>query len=284
MSDLTNDTQSVPKIAAQAMNNSISASMDVALRGEIKRLREEVADLRREASRAEVLRAEVSMLRSVTLMQAEEKVPLRLRELEAENQRLKRANRSLEEKLASIEGDMKYRELLNSWSTSDQQSVAKELDRSLHAEPVDEAMPSFINGSMLSPHPMNNSVIGNSRILVIKPHVNPCLTCGTRLAAAELAFESDKKRLTSTITSLEVKLGAAYEEIRSVQAWIAPVLSSLQQYPRLSDSQPLQQLHNFASPTRSTLESQFAGRQHLGATMSLQHSGTFDFSNQRRNL
>ncbi|CUG55190.1 Hypothetical protein, putative [Bodo saltans] len=260
-----------PAIALTAMNSTIAASMDTALRGEIKRLREEVSDLRREASRGDALRSEVAMLRSVTLMQAEEKVPLRLRELEAENQRLKRANRSLEEKLISIEGDSKYRDLLNSWTSSEigfanrSNPVQAEMERSLHLE--DEVFPTFTNGSMLS-HPLNGSVVGN-RVLVLKPQSNPCLTCGTRLVAAETAFDTEKKKLHTTIKSLEQRLAAANDEIRAVQAWIAPLVTSIQQYPRSADLQPLQQLHNFASPTRTTAEAQHYGRQMLGSSLGL---------------
>ena len=260
-----------PTVALEAMNSAISASMDTALRGEIKRLREEVSELRREASRGEALRSEVAMLRSVTLMQAEEKVPLRLRELEVENQRLKRANRSLEEKLISIEGDSKYRELQNSWSSNEfglqrpSQGAQGELERSLLGD--DEILPTFTNGSLLS-HPFNGSISGN-RVLVLKPQNNPCLACGTRLIAAETAFDTEKRQLCSTIKTLESKLAAANDEIRAVHAWITPLVNTIQQYPRSADLQQVQQLHNFASSTRTTGDAQYAGRHLLGGSLDL---------------
>jgi hypothetical protein len=261
-----------PTVALDAMNSAISASMDTALRGEIKRLRDEVSDLRREASRGEALRSEVAMLRSVTLMQAEEKVPLRLRELEVENQRLKRANRSLEEKLISIEGDSKYRELQNSWSSNEiglqrpnPQGALGEMERSLLGD--DEILPTFTNGSLLS-HPFNGSITGN-RVLVLKPQNDPCLACGTRLIAAETSFDAEKRRLRSTIKTLESKLAAANDEIRAVHAWITPLVNTIQQFPRSADLQQVQQLHNFASSTRTTGDAQYAGRHLLGGSLDL---------------
>lgn len=264
----SSDSQAV---SLNAMNSAISASMDVALRGEIKRLREEVTDLRREASRVEALQSEVNMLRAVTLMQAEEKVPIRLRELEAENQRLKRTNRSLEEKLSSIEGDMKYRELLSSWSAADQQQAG--FLRGLSVQPAQSELERSINDANFESGILPSTSLGTpqgGKVLVIKPATNPCLSCGTRLAAAERAFDTEKRRLTSSIKILESRLDAANEEIRAVQAWVAPLVHSLQQYPRLSDNQPLHQLHNFTSPTRMTSEAQHFGRQLLGSSMDLQ--------------
>lgn len=256
--------------AATPMNPtaaSIAASTELALRGEVKKLRDEVSELRREALRVRALESEVETLRAVTLMQAEEKVPIRLRELELENQRLKRTNRSLEEKLATMEGDARYRDLLMGGGYS----------RPADPQPqVAASQESLMEGSL---HGMDASVLlgastqqsgsPNGKVFVLKLGKNPCLSCSTRLSVAERAFDAEKLRLTQANAELQKKLDAALQEIRAVEAWVAPLVQSIQQYPRTAETQHISQLHNFASPSRLTGESQFFGQRVLGSSSSL---------------
>ena len=90
---------------------AINQSIDAALRAEVKRMREEVTRLRKEAQRAARLDNEVKFLRNVTLLQHEEKVPIRLRELERDNLSLRRQVAVLEERLKSYDND-EYRQRL----------------------------------------------------------------------------------------------------------------------------------------------------------------------------
>lgn len=264
--------------ASMAVANSplqsvaVVASTETALRGEVKKLRDEMIELRREASKVKALQAEVTMLRNVTLMQSEEKVPIRLRELEIENLRLQRANRSLEEKLSSLEGEMKYRSLMssaNAIAMGDSRTAGRAVD-------------SVKIGDMELPHYGNNSFGGREdrvgpgasassppgKVVVIKHGDHPCANCNMRISAAQKAFEGERILLVNANKELQAKLRAAEEEIKGVQAWVGPLVQSLQQFPRSAETQPLQQIHNFASPTRNTGEGQYYGAQRLGGISS----------------
>jgi hypothetical protein len=206
-----------------------AVSMETALKGEIQRLKGENADLRREATRANVLQAELNILREVSLVQHEEKVPIRLQELERDNVRLRATNRSLEERVRMLELDDLRRRLvlpLSEPSTNDpkQQSKATE--------------PPGKDGAAAS---------------VSKP-ISACAQCSMRIHAYERAYALEKEELRRQLHETQKELAAAQSEIRGIQLWLQPLVDSVQRFPHVAERQPLQELHSFASPTRYTTD------------------------------
>ena len=193
------------------------SSMEVTLRGEVKRLREENSLLQKEAARANQLKNEVEFLRNVTLLQHEEKVPIRLRELEQENLSLRRRCSSLEERLRTLEAEdyrsqhVNYVNMLGEWNSSPQQNEKPSV-----SEQQEESAKSRSNVSWKQGH--------------------PCGNCTRRVAVVEKNAEIERGKLTSRISELEEKLKVADGELDQIRRWVSSVVATYQQFPTSASS------------------------------------------------
>ena len=240
--------QHTQRAATQA---AMVASMEAALKGEVRRLKDENSTLRREAQRCRALQQEVDTLRAVTLLQSEEKVPIRLRELELENLRLKRVNRSLEERVSTLESD-EHRQWL-----ADQHRFYATTSREKETAPAQEAVESSPGGSAPS-------------VRVLKGG-QTCDNCNLKLSTLKRAHLVEMDTLKKDKAALQEQLRTAQAEIQGIQAWIAPLLADVLRYPHVAANQNFAELHSFASPTRYTTDVQNSGVQLLGNSSSMHY-------------
>lgn len=245
--------QQVQRMATQA---AMVASMEAALKGEVRRLKDENSELRREAQRARTLQQEVDTLRSVTLLQSEEKVPIRLRELELENFRLKRLNRSLEERVSTLESDEHRIWLADQYRFYASRSNDKDSSNNNSAAPAD-------------PSATEVAVAQRGGGPVKAGGGGTCDNCNLKLSTMKRAHLQEMEQIKKEKTQLQEQLRVAQTEIQGIQAWIAPLLADVLRYPHVAATQSFPELHSFASPTRYTTDVQNSGAQLLGNTSTL---------------
>ena len=250
------------------------AALETALRAEVKKLREENTELRREALRAKTLQEELVILRNVTLTQHDEKVPIRLRELEFENLRLRKVNASLEEKVRTFESDEFRQRLLdhhNLFGSGKSTGVAwgdGGGGGQSQGGNTQGLQPSSSTPGQAAPYPAT----GPSKVVVIKQS-DPCASCRLRVSVVEQSHLAEVSSLKEKLSKSQQHASALENELLAVQRWLQPLVANIQAFPRLAQSQPIQTLHSFASPTRYTSDVQ-SGSQLLG--------GSFDLNAPRR--
>jgi hypothetical protein len=251
---------------------AVMAALETALRAEVKKLREENTELRREAIRAKALQDELSILRNVTLTQHDEKVPIRLRELEQDNLRLRKTNASLEEKLRTFESDEFRQRLLDHHNLfgSGKSTGLAWTDASSPSPAQQSAAPPTAAAAQQSP--LSSATTQPGRVVVIKQG-DPCASCKLRVNVTAQAHQAEMKDLKERLAKTQAHAAALEQELLGVQRWLQPLVAGIQAFPLQAHSQPIQTLHSFASPTRYTSDVQ-TGAQLLG--------GSFDISSIRR--
>lgn len=251
---------------------ALAQSVDSVLRGEVKRMREELTVWRKEAQRAKQLKDEVEFLRNVTLLQHEEKVPIRLRELERDNAALRKRVASLEEQVKSYEQD-EYRQRLVQQRTSVggwQNELARVagtaagnhgnadgndarqgggsggvLTGSFFEDRSRDPSPRGRSGTMRgSPGagPSNDSIAfrrDRGAEIIIRPSGGEtCSSCRVRISALDRASRQERQVLEEELRNTQKKLDEANTEISAVQNWVKNLVANAHQYPMLALGQP----------------------------------------------
>jgi hypothetical protein len=247
----------------QSSMTAMMAALETALRAEVKKLREENTELRREAIRAKALEEEVTILRNVSLTHNEEKVPIRLREMEIENLRLRKINASLEEKLRTFESDEFRQRLLEYHNLFGGKSTGPAVDGG-NPSPVQDLPLAAVQSS--SPLP----AAAGSKVVVIKQG-DPCSSCKLRANVMAQSHQVEMKELKEKLAKTQSHAAALEHELLGVQRWLQPLVAGIQAFPRQAHNQPIQNLHAFASPTRYTTDVQ-AGSHLLGGSFAISSS------------
>lgn len=246
---------------------AINQSIDSALRAEVKRMREEVTKLRKESQRASQLADEVAFLRNVTLLQHEEKVPIRLRELERENLGLRRQVATLEEKLKTYEHD-EYRQRLamqrntlaavglditgtgGSTAITGKDADADKSGKGMRRRNTSLSPTSFRRGTSVGGATPGAS--GSPKVDIIvrgDTTLESCASCRLKIAAMERVNRADKKELQESLSLTQTRLDAANKELLAIQNWVKSVVANAHQYPHTSGQQPsLEHVATFTSP------------------------------------
>ena len=225
--------QSPFKTAAGQMQDAtrMSTATEIALRGEVKRLREENMDLRRRHAHVKALEEEVQFLKTGYRLEQEEKVPIRLRELENENLRLRKQLAMLQEKLKTLESDEYRQRLMDHHAFFS--TIAQQQFQSSWGSPAPSASPGR-KGGTASPATGGASADQGSATKN-KPSFSmasgPCERCSVRILAVERAAEADKKELQQTIATLTAELTTAKNELDEIHQFVQKWVSIGQQYP-----------------------------------------------------
>jgi hypothetical protein len=260
--------------AAAAREAAVQAAEIVTQRSELKRLREENVHLRKMAEEYRKLEQEADYLRGASLMQHEEKVPIRLRQLEQENLRLRKLNTSFEERLKTLESE-DYRQRMidhHRFFHQDFETPAAALSPSpgrgnggrrngtdygnLGGRAESDDIAGAVEASAANGMAGNNGVhIGQKSVVVIKGGTGPCTNCKFRLSVQQRAHEGDMMKMKATIADLEAKLSVAQNELDSIRQWVGHVVQVHNQYPTLANRFPTTSISSpgvanpdFASP------------------------------------
>lgn len=237
--------------AVVAHSRAVASATEMTLRGEIKRLREENNDLRKEAGRAAQLTGEVELLRQATLLQHEDKVPIRLRELERENLRLRRLLNAAEEKLRTLESEEHRQRIIDhhnffgsagqiAWGQSPEEmassrvtpaSLAALLGRAGEEEDSGRGGARPLEGGGNN---SNNKEGAPGRVVVIRGNQGPCGACKLKIAVATRAAEADRNTAVAEAQRLQTELRKATDELEAIRQWVAQVVATYHQFPLLA--------------------------------------------------
>jgi hypothetical protein len=241
---------------------ALAQSVDSVLRAEVKRMREEITVWRKEAQRAKQLKDEVEFLRNVTLLQHEEKVPIRIRELERDNGSLRKRIASLEERVKTYEQD-EYRQRLalqrgtvGGWQTELARVAAASMggddgrqedgNRQGSRDPSPRGRSGTIRGSP-GVGPASDGINFRSRDrggapgseIVIRPTGGEtCANCRVRITALDRVSRQEKQAIEEELRITQRKLDEANNEIAAVQKWVKNLVANSHQYPMLALGQP----------------------------------------------
>lgn len=218
-------------------------AFEQALRVEVRRLRDENAVLRREADRARKFEEDLKELKSATLLQHEDKIPMRLRHLEQDNVRLRKQVNNLEEKLKTMESLEAARLRAMELGSPGMMSVSSpQIAKSVGGN--DDTQPAAPPSSGMT----------TSNFVLARPAVNkgPCTQCRLRIAVNETVHEEQVTALKSQLSELKSQHDVANAQLNEVRQWVAQVVSAHKQYPMLANVLPLSSVMpaNGRSPPR----------------------------------
>jgi hypothetical protein len=242
----------------QARESALRAAELTSMRAELKRLRDENTQLRKTADKFRSLEQEADFLRGASLMQHEEKVPIRLRQLELENNRLRKLNANLEDRVRRLESEdwQRHQQFFDQdflTAAANEAASAPQSSRPRTGRggvgggaADDDDVAGVVEGAMgggsgggSAASPGRPSVhIGQKSVVVIKGGTGPCTSCRFRLDIQQRAHEGETIKLKAHASDLETKLAAATKELDAVQQWVAHVVQTHQTYPTLAQRFP----------------------------------------------
>lgn len=234
----------------QRQNTGASEVVELALRAEVKRLREENLDLRRAADRARALETEAAMLKDASVWQLDEKAPIKLRQLELDNHRLRRKCQAMEERINSLEMEKKTLAALgggggiSSYSGAasggggspggggDQGSQRRASPRTqqqqqARRDPTAELIPGGGGGG--GGNSPSSNIAANAANFV-------CTNCSLKISVNNRAWQQRMDEVRKENQELKERLDAATNELGAISQWVGHVVNIHNQYPSLAQT------------------------------------------------
>jgi hypothetical protein len=211
--------------------------VELALRAEVKRLREENLELRRAAERARALETEAAMLRDASMWQLDEKAPIKLRQLEADNERLNRKCQGMAERIDSLELERKTLLAVGGLGAiSSAVAVAGAAGGGSPGGAGGDGSPGGAGSRRASPAGRRGVDDGGAAAAGVAASAASfvCSNCKLKIAVNNRAWQQRMDELRKEKKELSDRLDAATSELSAIGQWVTHVVNIHQQYPSLA--------------------------------------------------